>query len=96
MRPSVCRNGPARYPRNSDERGAWLLDAGKGRGCGLDPTYARVVVTRYVNDDLAEVELETNTPEAPYPYFVQVDRINGRWFEGSSGNGPSYPEAEAR
>lgn len=36
---------------------------------GFDPRFARVVVTLYVSDDLAEVELETNTPDAPYPYF---------------------------
>jgi hypothetical protein len=69
---------------------------GEAALAGFDPRYARVVVTRYVNDDLAEVELETNTPEAPYPYFVQVTRMEGLWFEGSSGNGPSYPEAEPR
>lgn len=63
---------------------------------GFDPRYARVVVTRFVNDDLAEVELATNTSEAPYPCFVQVTRMDGLWFEGSSGNGPSYPEAGPR
>lgn len=63
---------------------------------GLDPRYARVVVTRYESDDLAEVELATNTPEAPYPYFVQATRMNGLWFEGPSSNAPSYPEAEPR
>jgi hypothetical protein len=63
---------------------------------GFDPRYARVVVTRYVNDDLAEVELATNTREAPYSYFVTVRRTGGVWFEGASGNGPSFPEAEPR
>jgi hypothetical protein len=63
---------------------------------GFDPRYARVVGTRYVSDELAEVELETNTPEAPYPYFLQVTRTNRLWFEGASGNAPSYPEAEPR
>jgi hypothetical protein len=63
---------------------------------GFDPRFARVVVTRYVDDESVEVELETNTPEAPYPYFVQVRRVEERWFEGPSANGPSFPEAEPR
>jgi hypothetical protein len=46
---------------------------------GFDPRYARVVATRFVNENLAEVELTTNTSVAPYPYFVQVERVDARW-----------------
>ena len=52
----------------------------------FDPRYARVVATRFVDDDLAEVGLSVNTPETPYPYFVQAMCVNGRWYEGPSGN----------
>jgi hypothetical protein len=36
--------------------------------------------------DEVEVELATNEPPHEYPYFVHVDRRNGRWFEGNSHN----------
>jgi hypothetical protein len=40
--------------------------------------------------DYAHVLLNTGSPANPYLYGVNCSRRDGRWFEDSSGNGPSW------
>ena len=58
---------------------------------GWDRRYARVVAVRelkrdYLEGEWVEVELATNEEPRAYPYFVNVQRRDGRWFEGLSHN----------
>ena len=59
---------------------------------GFDSRYARVVETRYWDDDHAEVYLATNEDPTLYPYFVQAVRVEGMWHEGGSANVPFRPD----
>ena len=56
---------------------------------GFPDKYCRVVASRVEGDD-AYVLLDTGSPGQPYLYGVNCERSNGRWFEGSSGNGGGW------
>jgi hypothetical protein len=58
---------------------------------GFPAEYCRVVVARMHEDD-AYVLLNTGSTAQPYLYGVNCRRENGRWFEGSSGNGGGWQQ----
>jgi hypothetical protein len=53
------------------------------------PQCCRVIGAR-ASGDYAYVLLDTGSIEYPYLYGVNCQRRNGRWFEGSDGNSPSW------
>jgi hypothetical protein len=53
----------------------------------------RVVAMRIDGDD-AYVLLDTGSSGQPYLYGVNCNRRGGRWFEGTSGNGPGWAQSD--
>jgi hypothetical protein len=49
-----------------------------------------VVVAKAVGDDAAYAVVDVGQPGRPYLYGVSVEREEGGWVEGSSGNGPGW------
>jgi len=58
---------------------------------GFPAKYCRVIASRVEGDD-GYVLLNTGSPGSPYLYGVNCWRVNGRWFEGGSGNGPGWEQ----
>lgn len=61
---------------------------------GFPEAYCRVVATRVQGDD-AYVLLDTGSPGHAYLYGVNCSRLDGRWSETSSGNGPGWSLTDA-
>jgi hypothetical protein len=49
-----------------------------------------IVVAQAVGDDAAYAVVDVGQPGHPYLYEVSVEREEGGWVEGSSGNGPGW------
>lgn len=58
---------------------------------GFPAGAVRVVASRQ-NDDVAFVLLATNPHGWRYLYGVNCERVEGKWSEGGSGNGPGWSE----
>jgi hypothetical protein len=58
------------------------------------PDSCRVLAVRE-HGDSAVALFDTRPNAEPYLYEVHYDRTNGRWSEGSSGNGPGWNRLDA-